>query len=311
MLGSLLGGVLADAKGAEYEFRRRGSYVVTEEMEPNTTFNLPAGSFTDDSSMMLCLAASLAERDTLDRVDVMEKFQAWHSRGYMSSCPERGCFNIGHTTRLALSRYLHAKSVAARDGEVFDAARCFGGTDEFDAGNGGIMRLAPVPIFYWDDLERAMAMARQSSAITHACEECLDAAALMAFVLAKLVRGCTKEEALDTDIVESYCTTPKIKALCRGEYKSKTRDQIATDGYVVSSLEAALWCLHTNTNYKQGVLTLAAMGEDTDTVCCIYGQLAGALYGSDSLPPSWLDALQQRDTVLRVCYSLVQAALEQ
>lgn len=310
MLGSLLGGVLGDAKGAEYEFKRRGSYVVTEEMEHNTVFNLPAGSFTDDSSMMLCLATSLAERKTLDCGDVMEKFLAWRSRGYMSSCPKRGCFDIGHTTNMALSRYLHAKSAAARDGTAFDATRCFGGTDEFDAGNGGIMRLAPVPIFYWDDVELAIVMARRSSALTHACDECRDAAALMAIVLVKLLQGYTKEEALDTDVVESYCTAPKIKALCRGEYKAKTRDQISTSGYVVDSLEAALWCLHTSTTYKQGVLTLAGMGEDTDTVCCIYGQLAGALYGSDSLPPSWLDALQQRDTVLRVCYSLVQAALE-
>lgn len=274
MLGGILGGIMGGIVGSGND------------------------SFGDDSGMMLCLADSLAERKTLDRADVMEKFIAWrtisHDRG-----PERSRFDDRRTIDGAIARYRHKTSA--------DDAWSFGGRDDMDAGHGGIVRLAPVPIFYWDDLELAIAMARQSSGLTHARPECLDAATLMAFVMVKLLRGYTKEEALDADVVEHSCTVPEIKALCRGEYKSKTRDLLSVEGGVVDSLEAALWGLHTAASYEGGVRALADLG---DAVCCVYGQMAGALYGLEGMPQTWVDAVRQRDTIVRVSYSLVQAALE-
>lgn len=302
MLGALLGGIVGDAFGSPYQFKARGSYEITNDMEYCKHFNMPPGSFTDDSSMMLCLAESLVERGGFDANDQMERYWQWLTRGYMSSS-ERGAFDIGNATMRSIMAYGEDR----RHGRPLKKG--YGIIGVYARGNGGIMRLAPIPVYYHADHAATITRAAASSAVTHAEPECLDAAVLMAHVMHKLLNGASKAEACDNAEVEPHVFSEKIKALCRGEYKSKSRDEISTKGYVVDTLEAALWTLHTCETYEAGIKTLAAMGDDVDTTCCVYGQLAGALWGLGAIPHRWLGALQCMDTVKRVCTSLVAAAL--
>lgn len=310
MMGSLVGGIIADAYGSPYEFRPRDSYSITGEMEYCTTFNLPKGSFTDDSSTMLCLAVSLTECKGFNGLDQMRRYADWRRNGYMSSAPERGCFDIGRTTSMAIGRFEFHKrlqDMGCGDG-VDPAKKCFGMKGELDSGNGGLMRLAPAPIFFWRDMEEAVEYSRLSSQVTHANTECMDAAALLGFVIWKGIRGMSREDMLRNESFEDKVQCDKVKALCRGEYKTKQRKDIRTTGYVIDTLEAALWAFYHANDYKDGVMTLGRMGDDTDTVCCVFGQIGGAFWGYSSLPRSWIEDLQRRDLVMKTCIDLVKAA---
>ncbi|EFN52346.1 hypothetical protein CHLNCDRAFT_49111 [Chlorella variabilis] len=307
MMGSLLGGIVADALGSPYQFKERGSYSVTPDMEYCHTYSKPPGSFTDDSSMMLCLAESLATQRQFDAADQMERYWRWLTQGYMSSAPY--AFDIGGTTKNSIAGYGHDKKHCEMLGKPFQF-KAYGLTHYTSSGNGGIMRLAPVPVFYHTNHAAAVEHSRLSSAVTHASPECLDSAALLGHVIHRLLNGASKHEACDNTEFEPLVASPKVKAICQGTYKTKTRDQISTSGYVIDSLEAALWGLFHATDYEAGVMTLAAMGLDTDTVCCIFGQMAGALWGVSAIPERWRAGLACQDTVHRVCGDLVRASCE-
>ena len=293
-VGCLLGGIVGDAFGSPYQFRPRGSYDITPDMEPCTCFEVPAGAFTDDGAMMLCLARSLTVRGGFDEVDQMRRYHRWLEEGYMSSVDE--AFDIGGTTTVAVTEWAATRP----------AVGPFGLTDEDSKGNGGIMRLGPILVFYHERHDECVEYARRSSAVTHATVECMDCAALMAHVLFKLLNGATRAEALDNADFE--VSTPVVRALCAGEYKAKTRDQISTSGYVAHTLKAALWALHRAESYEDGVMTLARMGSDVDMVCCVFGQLAGALWGAGAVPERWVDALLKKDMVVAVVQGLVKAS---
>jgi ADP-ribosyl-[dinitrogen reductase] hydrolase len=303
MIGSILGGIVGDAFGSPYQFMPRDRYTITAELEECENFGMPPGAFTDDSSMMLCLAESLAVCDGFDAADQMERYHRWLTQGYMSSAAY--AFDIGQTTRLSIGAYGRDR---AKENDIPIPFKGYGLTAESSSGNGGIMRLAPVPVYFHDEYAAAIKYARLSSAVTHASPECLDCAALLAHVIHRLLNGATKTEALDTAKFEAEVTTPKVKDLCRGTYKHKTRAQISTAGYVVDSLEAALWMLHRTDSYEAGILALATMGNDVDTVCSIFGQMAGALWGVDAIPTRWLDGIQRFHMVLRTANSLVDSA---
>jgi ADP-ribosyl-[dinitrogen reductase] hydrolase len=306
MLGSLLGGIVGDAYGAPYEFQRRDTYKVTDNLEFVTTFKLPAGSFTDDGSMMLCLAESLVKCNGHNGHDQMERYLRWYKEGYMSSAPERGCFDVGNATARAINLYAYNKE-HLKKGET---PRTTNEHESMSSGNGGIMRLAPIPVFYFKCPSRAIEYAKLSSATTHKSKECLDSAALMTYVISKCLHGAQKQQALDNTDFENSVMSDSVKDLCRGFYKTKPREGISTSGYVIHSLEAALWALHKYDTFIDGMKELASMGEDTDTVCCIYGQMAGALYGLDAVPKQWIKKLQRKDMVMNTVKSLVDVAMK-
>lgn len=304
MYGCFLGAVVGDAFGSAYEFKQRDTYKVSPNMEM-TVFGLPAGSFTDDSSMLLCLAESLIVKKGFDPVDQMERYVKWWTDGYMSSSPERGCFDIGRTTRVALGRFLSDK----KQNKPIDGQ--YGLDGEFDSGNGGIMRLAPIPILYWIDVDIAGSCSALSSKTTHASTECLECATLMGRAVALLLQGRQKSDVLD-DLKKSepIVTSTKIQDICSGSYLQKSRDDISTSGYVVHTLEAALWAFFKTSTFEQGMLLLAGMGGDVDTVCCVYGQLAGAFYGLSAVPTRWKQSLQRLDLLCDICARLVALAIK-
>lgn len=274
--GCLLGLAVGDAVGTTLEFRSRGSFTPLTDMVGGGPFGLEAGQWTDDTSMALCLATSLLESGGFDPRDQMERYCRWSQEGYMSSTGT--CFDIGATVAAALRRY-------RQGGDPYS-----GSADPWSAGNGSLMRLAPVPLFYFPDLDLVERFAVESSRTTHAAEECLDAARFLARAISRALAGSGRNEVLLGD-AERFQGCASILALARGDYRGKAESEVRGSGYVVESLEAALWCFAHSRSFAEAVLKAANLGDDADTTAAICGQLAGAFYGESAIPPAWLEKL--------------------
>ena len=287
--GCLLGLAVGDAVGTTLEFKSRGSYEPISDMVGGGPFDLNPGEWTDDTSMALCLAASLVEQGGFDAKDQMERYCRWMEEGYMSS--NGRCFDIGNTIADALRRF--------RDtGDPFSGSR-----DAKSAGNGPIMRLAPVPMFYYPDRSLAIEHAAESSRTTHGANECVDACRLFAGVLFRALDGCDTEEVLMADS-GTFTGAERICAIARGEYRDKEVAMIQGTGYVVDSLEAALWCFMKTDTFEAAILQAANLGDDADTTAAVCGQVAGAYYGIAGIPGSWLKKLVSRELILELAEHL-------
>jgi len=288
-LGCLLGLAVGDAVGTTLEFKRRGSFKPITDMNGGGPFHLAPGQWTDDTSMALCLASSLVERGEFDPADQMTRYVSWHDEGYWSS--NGGCFDIGNATATALARF-------KRSGDPFS-----GSTDPRSAGNGSIMRLAPVPMFFAGDTAKAIRYSAESSRTTHAAAECLDACRLFGAMLVRALNGFAREYVLLGD-VKTLFGCPTIEAIARGGYRAKAEDAIRGSGYVVDSLEAALWCFDKTGSFEEAVLRAANLGDDADTTAAVCGQIAGAFYGAAGIPQRWLGKLAMREEIGGLASSL-------
>jgi ADP-ribosyl-[dinitrogen reductase] hydrolase len=277
--GCLLGLAVGDAIGASVEFQARGTFEPVTDLAGGGPFGLPAGAWTDDTSMALCLATSLLEQNGFDAQDQMERYWRWYQEGYLSSIGK--CFDIGNTTRYALEEF-HIT------GNPFS-----GRMDPLSAGNGSIMRLAPVVMLYYPDLESVLHYAAKSSRTTHGAIECLEACQLLGGIIYRAFEGKSKSEVLvEKDLIPF--TSDGLKEISLGDYFEKAENQIQGTGYVVRSLEAALWCFWTTDSYREAILKAANLGDDTDTTAAVCGQVAGAYYGVAGIPKQWLDKLVMR-----------------
>ena len=274
--GCLLGLAVGDAVGTAVEFQPRGSFPTLSDMVGGGPFHLNPGEWTDDTSMALCLATSLVKRGGFDARDQMERYSRWAEEGYLSS--NGRCFDIGNTVAAALRRF-------QANGDPFA-----GSTDPRSAGNGSIMRLAPVPMYFYPDRQRAMGYAGESSRTTHGAMECVDACRLLAAILVLALTGRGKDAVLSAE-AETFSGAEKIVAIACGQYRDKSISQIRGSGYVVQSLEAALWCfLHTD-SFEAAILKASNLGDDADTTAAVCGQIAGAYYGTPGIPERWLERL--------------------
>jgi ADP-ribosyl-[dinitrogen reductase] hydrolase len=283
--GCLLGLAVGDALGTTVEFQPRGSFAPLTDMIGGGPFDLAAGQWTDDTSMALCLATSLIKCNGFNALDQMTRYCAWADYGYLSS--NGFCFDIGNTTAGALLRFRQTGDPSA------------GAIDPRSAGNGSLMRLAPVPMFFFPDIQAAERFAAESSRTTHAATECLDACRLLARLLCRALAGASKEEVLLGDS-ENLRGSKALVEIANGAYRDKSEAEIHGSGYVVACLEAALWCFQRTDNFKDAVLMAANLGDDADTTAAVCGQVAGAYYGMGQIPASWLAklALQSKITDL-------------
>ena len=281
--GCLLGLAVGDALGTTLEFRVPGSFELIDDMVGGGPFGLDPGQWTDDTSMALCLAASLIEMEGFDPSDQMRRYVRWWREGYMSSTGR--CFDIGNTTRYSLSRFVDT-------GDPYS-----GPTDAMSAGNGSLMRLAPVPMYFAGDPAEAIALSADSSRTTHGAEEAVDACRYFAGLLVGALRGVSKEDLLSPLYcpVEGYWErsplSAKVAAVAGGSFKHKDPPEIRGTGYVVDTLEAVLWAFHHTGDFREGALRVVNLGDDADTTGAVYGQLAGAYYGADSIPAEWRQRL--------------------
>lgn len=292
--GSLLGLACGDAVGTTVEFMPRGSFTPVTDMVGGGPFSLKPGQWTDDTSMALCLAESLIRKGGFDAADQMGRYLNWWKWGYLSSTGD--CFDIGMTVRTALAEF-------EAHGEPFA-----GSIDPFSAGNGSMMRLAPVVLFYFPDLQRVDDFSRQSSRTTHGAQEAIECCVVLARAIGSALNGATKEQLLNVSC--AGLTAPKVLAIAQGEYGDKPRADITGSGYAVASLEAALWCVQHTDSFADAVLTAANLGDDADTTAAIVGQLAGAHYGVQGIPQGWLEKLCMRDDIEKMADALFNAAAQ-
>lgn len=297
--GSLLGLACGDALGTTLEFRAPGTFTPIDDMIGGGPFGLKPGEWTDDTSMALCLAASLVESKGFDAKDQMQRYLRWFRAGYMSV--KNHCFDIGNTTETALHTY-------EKTGNPYSGA-----TDAFSAGNGGIMRLAPVVVFFHQDYERMLAAVADSSRTTHGTRTCIDAAYYFGTLIWGVLNGASKKEILGIrytpkpGIWDAKPLIAEIDNIANGSFKHKYPPEIQGTGYVVKSLEAALWAFYHSNSFEEGALKAVNLGNDADTTGAVYGQLAGAYYGEDSIPSAWREKIAMKSLILDLADQLLQS----
>jgi len=274
--GALLGLACGDAVGSTVEFKQRGSFVPVTDMVGGGPFRLKPGEWTDDTSMALCLATSLVECGRFDAEDQMRRYCRWMESGYLAS--NGRCFDIGLTVSRALLAF-------RRTGEIYS-----GSANPNTAGNGCLMRLAPVPMFFYPDRDAAIAMSGESSRTTHGAPECIEASRLFGAMLVAALSGCSKENILFGHRVDVY-ESERLQRVAKGQYRVVNEDAIQGSGYVVESLEAALWCFLKTDSFRTAILRATNLGNDADTTAAICGQLAGAFYGESDIPIEWRERL--------------------
>ena len=296
--GCLLGLAAGDALGTTVEFKPPSSFQPVTDMVGGGPFRLKPGQWTDDTSMALCLAASLIERGGFDAGDQMDRYVRWWREGYLSCTGE--CFDIGNTTAAALSRYKDT-------GDPWS-----GPTDAWSAGNGPLMRLAPVPMYFAGNAAEAIARSADSSRTTHGALEAIDACRYFAGLLVGALTGVDKATLLSP----RYCPiagywdenplAASVDAIADGSFKGNT--EIRGTGYVVDTLEAVLWAFHHTQDFREGALLVVNLGDDADTTGAVYGQIAGAHYGVEAIPAEWRERLAMREMIESMADSLYEHA---
>jgi len=300
--GALLGLAAGDALGTTVEFSPPGTFKPVTDMVGGGPFRLAAGEWTDDTSMALCLGESLVECGGFDAADQMRRYLRWWREGHLSS--NGRCFDIGLTSHAALAEF-------ERTGNPYS-----GSTDLRTAGNGSLMRLAPVPLRFAASAKDAVSYAADSSRTTHGTVEAIDACRLMSALMVCAIRGMPKKELLDPNsshiVIRSALDidtlTPKIAAIAHGSFKRRQPPEIRASGYVVDTLEAALWAFTNSSSFEEGALLAVNLGDDADTTGAVYGQLAGCYYGIEGIPAKWLERLAHRETITRLADRLHDAA---
>jgi len=293
--GALIGLAVGDAIGTTVEFQRPGSFDPVTDMVGGGVFGLEPGQWTDDTSMALCLAESLVETGGFDPVDQLRRYVRWWRDGHLSSTGS--CFDIGNTTRLALSTFEESGRPDS------------GPTAPDMAGNGSIMRLAPVPIAYRADPAQAVRLSGESSRTTHGAPECVDACRYLGGLLVGAVLGRPKDELLAPGFVPAagvpLPATARVAEVAGGSFLRREPPQITASGYVIDTLEAALWAFARTETFEDAVLTAVNLGRDADTVGAVCGQLAGAYYGEASIPARWRERLALREHIGQLADGLV------
>jgi len=301
--GTLIGLAVGDALGAAVEFQSPGTFEPVTGYRSGGPHRLEPGQFTDDTSMSLALADSIAQVGW-DLNDQAERYVQWMKHGKYSV--NGRCFDIGITTSRALHTFMENK----------DATQS-GSRSESASGNGSIMRLAPVPIRYHElypgNIPELARLAEESSLTTHASEQCLSACRYMALVLAALIHGEDRNTVLSpswgplAELNAIKPLHPLILAVANGSFREKEPPAIRGSGWVVQSLEAALWAFHSASSFEEAVLKAVNLGDDADTTGAICGQLAGAYWGESGISEALRAGLARMDMLERALAGIVEA----
>jgi ADP-ribosyl-[dinitrogen reductase] hydrolase len=298
--GALLGLAAGDALGSTVEFERPGTFEPLTTIVGGGPFRLRPGEWTDDTTMAMCLAESLIARDGFDPVHQSETYLRWYREGRWSV--KGRCFDIGTTTRRGLERFERARQPYS------------GPTDPTAAGNGSIMRLAPVPLLFARRPAEAIARSGDSSRTTHGSAVCVDACRYLGGLIVAALDGVPKDRFLANEyepVAEDWQRRPlteKVAAVAAGSFKAKEPPEIRGTGYVVDSLEAALWAFHKTGTFRDGALLAVNLGDDADTTGAVYGQIAGAYYGEEGIPAEWRSILAMGEQIVEMADRLYEMA---
>lgn len=273
LLASFVGLAVGDALGTSVEFKKRGTFEPITDMRGGGCFRLKPGEWTDDTSMALCLAHSLIECGEFNQKDIMDKFLSWYYDGHYSH--NGVCFDIGNMTRRALVFF-------KKTGKLISLSSL----DNNSSGNGSIMRLAPIVLFYHNVYDTVISMAEQQSKLTHPSIECIESCKVLADTIYKLSTGLKLNNI--TNIIDI------------NHWKNIPAEKISSTGYVIDTMNAAYWAVSNTNNFKDALLMAVNLGGDADTIGAVTGQIAGALYGFCSIPKDWLSKLAWGDKIINL-----------
>jgi len=271
-VGALVGLAVGDALGTSVEFKPRGTFTPVTGMRGGGAFDMPVGGWTDDTSMALALGeALLQDRALSDAATVMNRWLNWWQYGQYSHTGD--CFDIGNQTASALGVWRDQSKLPEHEG--------------WSAGNGGIMRLAPVVLVHLDDLSTAATIAQRQSDFTHRNAICRQIAVGLATTLFRLIHG-------------------EMAEIVPSNIASREEAEVKSTGYVLDTFEAALWAFAPTDGFASIVLRAVNLGDDADTVGAVTGQIAGARYGLSGIPTEWVEALIWRDDIIKLGRTLYQ-----
>lgn len=273
--GCFFGSIVGDALGMPYEFKHASEIQYKPVMKAGGPFKLPKGCWTDDTTMMLCLAESLIEKRGFDAQHQLLKYLSWYEEGYNSAIG--GCFDIGNQTERALTKFKYnlKLTVAAEE--------------KFRAGNGALMRINPIPLVY-SSVKDILNYAELSTITTHNNEKCVEASLVYTGIINLALSGISKEKIQE-------CFPVNI-------------EKHDVDGYVYGSMTAALDAFYKTNSFEECMEFVIKLGGDTDTNACIAGMLAGAYYGFDAIPKQWVADLIDTQDLRNTCEKLYQLRLE-
>lgn len=293
VLPTMYGGILGDLIGVPVEFKKRGTFNIND-ITGYGTHNQPPGTWSDDTSLTLCLIENIIENGNID--SLMDKFVRYRDSGYYT--PFGKTFDIGIATSKAIERYKN---------EV-PAPKC-GGNSEYDNGNGAIMRIAPLAFLLHNDFnfKRKAEIIKQYTEITHAHPRSIVGSIIYVELLLRLFHNNSLAQSL-TDIKELFFEnfdTDHIyikelyhyKRIFEVDFLDLSMDEISSDGYVIHTLEAAIWSMGNTDNFKDAILTAVNLGDDSDTVASITGSVAGMYYKMDEIPKEWLDKIVRKEFI--------------
>lgn len=296
--GCFLGLAIGDALGVPFEFSTRN--VLKASPVTTTcgfgTWSQPTGTWSDDSSLTFCLAESLTQG--YDVNDIGQSFVRWMKEGYWGA--HHSVFDIGGTTRLSLQRIVNGQSPLHS-----------GGFEEESNGNGSLMRIAPASIYFSKrDDDFLMERMREVSGITHMHFRSVFSCFIYSKLISAIIQGLEKMDAYRLAIkqITDYARHQKFNLselrrfnrILDGSLPAETEEGIYSDGYVINTLAASIWCFLTEDTYKGAVLKAVNLGEDTDTTACVTGALAGLYYGSNEIPHHWKSVLARREDIIRL-----------
>lgn len=316
-LNGIMGLVVGDALGVPVQFmdreeiRNRPQGPVTG-MEAGGVYQMPEGTWSDDSSMALATLVSLLEKKEADPVDIMQRFVKWDQEGEYT--PFGRAFDQGNTCSNAIHKFMKESNIET----------C-GATGERDNGNGALMRILPVCLYYYDrqkivctSEDEAMEGIHRISGLTHNHLRSKICCGIYYFCVKSIIDGIRKttvpalevllQEGMNKGLeyyrqdIRNLTEMAHLKKLYHlSEFAGIPEDEIRTTGYVIDSFEAAIWCLITTDSYKECMLKAVNLGDDTDTVAAIAGGLAGLYYGYETIPQEWTVVIKRREWIEELC----------
>ncbi|WPC38384.1 ADP-ribosylglycohydrolase family protein [Brachyspira hyodysenteriae] len=303
---AILGLAIGDALGVPYEFISRDIIKKNPciDMIGYGTHNKSAGTWSDDTSLTLCLLDNLNNKN-INYNDIMDSFALWYNNGKYTA--DGNTFDVGMTTREAINNYKIGKN----------PIKC-GLYDEYSNGNGSLMRILPIAFYikkYFNsqlfESSEVINIIYNISSLTHSHKRSLIACVIYTAIALNLINDMNIEESINKALKDSfdyYKNEKEInyyKRIFGSDFKNLNDTEIESSGYVVHTLEASIWILLNTSNYKDAVLKAVNLGDDTDTTAAVTGGLAALYYGVDNIPSNWIDTLINKELIINICSNYI------
>lgn len=293
-LGAMLGLAVGDALAAATQYRRAGSFAPVGDLLGGGPFDLPRGAWSDDTAMALCLAESLAERESFDARDQLQRYLRWQTQGHLSATGQCVGITAGTARALAAAQWRRQPFAGSHDPAQLDPEP--------------LSRVAPAVLHAYGDLPLALSQAVDAARTTCQAPLVLDSCRLLAAMLHAALRGESRAQLLSPDAAQ-FGTRPLKAEVAAIAAAPATQMPPASDGSVLAALQQARWALGATHSFRAGALCAVNLGGDSDVVGAVYGQLAGAHYGVNAIPSSWRAALVHAEQIESLADRLLALAL--